>query len=241
MKTFIVEESFWKLFPQAEIGVLCVDNMTPTSQISSEKVQAAADYLQRANRIAQKWIESPTISQNSVVSIWRDAYRLFKTKKGARCAIENLIKRIIHDNPVSSICPSVDITNGISLTYAMPIGIENLDAVEGNFRLLQTKKGGHAFVALGSEENDPTLPLEVAYVDDAGAICRCWNWRDGRRTAASDDTPHCVCIMECLDPARSDGLHAAIDELEKLLITLLDAQVTHKDFITHTHPQTKLV
>ena len=47
------------------------------------------------------------ISENEVVKVWRDTYSKFPSKKGARCSLENLLKRIIHDNPVGTILPSV--------------------------------------------------------------------------------------------------------------------------------------
>ena len=53
-------------------------------------------------------------------------------------------------------------------------------------------EGGDYFLPIGETESDSTLPGEIAYLDDAGAVCRCWNWRDGQRTQASDETPHCT-------------------------------------------------
>lgn len=240
MKKFVVEDSFWEVFPDVEIGVLCVDNVLPTSQISEENTKEAAKILDRANARAEKWLTSNTISQNEVVAVWRDAYRKFKTKKGVRSSVENLLKRVLKDNPVGHIVPSVDISNAISLSYALPIGAENIDAIEGTFRLLKTE-GGDYFLPIGEEENDPTLPGEIAYVDDAGAVCRCWNWRDGQRTEVNDDTTHCVFIMENLEPARSADLHAAIDELAGLCERLLGATVTNKDYATKDHPEVDLV
>ena len=29
MKKFVVEDSFWELFPEVEIGVLCIDGILP--------------------------------------------------------------------------------------------------------------------------------------------------------------------------------------------------------------------
>ena len=75
--------------------------------------------------------------------MWRDAYKRFKTKKGARVSVENLIKRVMKDNPVRHINPAVDISNAISLKYALPIGVENIDAIEGDFRLAMTEGGDY--------------------------------------------------------------------------------------------------
>lgn len=78
-----------------------------------------------ANALAEKHLESLTLSENAPVRVWRQAYQQFKTK------------------------------------------------------------GGDAFTPLGEDaESDPTLPGELAYVDDAGAVCRRWNWREGVRGAS---------------------------------------------------------
>lgn len=239
MKQFVCEESFWELFPEASIGVVVADGILPTDQVSEEHAAQAAKLLDRANVLAQKWVPNNTISKNEVPAVWREAYRKFKTKKGARCSVENLLKRVLKDNPVGHINPSVDISNAISLKYAMPMGAENVDAFEGTFRLAVTEGGDH-FLPIGSDENDPTLPGELCYLDDAGAVCRSWNWRDGQRTAVSDDTPHCVFIMENVQPERIDDLRAAIDELAGQLEEILGATITHKEILTREQPQMDL-
>ena len=78
-------------------------------------------------------------------------------QKGARCSIENLLKRVLKGKPVGHITPAVDIYNTVSLTYALPVGGEDLHAIEGDLRLAVTD-GGDAFLPLGEETDDPTLP-----------------------------------------------------------------------------------
>ena len=51
-KRFVVEDSFWQVFPDVEIGVLCVDGIKPTDQIGEEEAKAAAKFLDRANASA---------------------------------------------------------------------------------------------------------------------------------------------------------------------------------------------
>lgn len=208
MKSFIAEDSFWELFPQAAVGVVVVEGMKPAAQIPQEDVDAIAALLDRANIDAERHLTSDTISENAPVKAWREAYRLFKTKKGARCSIENLIKRVLKGKPVGHITPAVDIYNTVSLSYALPVGGEDLHAIEGDLRLKVTD-GGDAFLPLGEEADDPTLPGELAYIDDAGAVCRCWNWRDGQRTMLTENTKNAFLILECVDPARTDDLKAA--------------------------------
>ena len=119
MKQFVTEDSFWDLFPEARIGIVVAHGMKPTGEVAPEDAAAIARALAEANGKADQHLESNTISQNAVVAVWRDAYQQFKTKKGARCSIENLLKRVLKGNPVGSITPSVDIYNTISLKYAV--------------------------------------------------------------------------------------------------------------------------
>ena len=83
MKSFVAEDSFWELFPQAAIGVVVVKGMKPAAQIPQEDVDAIAALLDRANIDAERHLTSDTISENAPVKAWREAYRQFKTKKGA--------------------------------------------------------------------------------------------------------------------------------------------------------------
>lgn len=231
MKKFIAENSFWEIFPQASIGIIVARNLKPTNEINEDDAREIASMLAEANKAANAHLESNTISQNRVVAVWRDAYRQFKTKKGARCSIENLLKRVLKGNPVGSITPSVDIYNTISLTYALPVGGEDVDALSGDMRLGITA-GGDAFRALGDDEDDPTLDGELCYRDDAGAVCRCWNWRDGQRTALTDETRNAFLIVESVDPARKDDPERATEELANLAERFLGADIAVKAIVT---------
>ena len=235
MKSFVAEESFWDLFPEARIGIVVAHGMQPTDAVSPEHAQAITWALAAASEAADRHLESNTISQNEVVAVWREAYQQFKTKKGARCSIENLLKRVLKDNPVGSITPSVDIYNTVSLKYALPVGGEDIDCFDGDIRLGITE-GGDAFLPLGDEEDAPTLEGELCYRDNAGAICRCWNWRDGQRTALTDDSAKAFLIIESVDPARADDLRAATDELAALVEEHLGATIFAKEIITRDRP-----
>ena len=232
MKKFIAEDSFWQLFPGASLGVVVAHDMKPASEVSPESVAEIQALLARANTLAERHLESPTLSENAPVRVWRQAYQQFKTKRGARCSIENLLKRVLKGNPVGTISPSVDIYNAMSLKYALPFGGEDIDAFEGDLRLTVTQ-GGDAFLPLGEgAENDPTLPGELAYLDDEGAVCRCWNWRDGVRTALTDTTRNAFLIVECVDPDRVEDCRAATDELAELIEAHLGATIAVKELIT---------
>lgn len=206
MSQFIVDSSFWNLFPDAKIGVLILKGYKTPAQSPDELVKL----LEESNGIAQKFLTKDTFSENEVIRTYRQAYQKFKTKKGARSSIEALLKRSTSDRPVTTISPLVDIYNAASLRFGLPCGAEDLDTFVGNLQLTVTE-GGDEFYLIGDETNNPTLPGEVCYKDDKGAVCRCFNWRDGERTMITDETKNAFLVMELVNSDRVEDLENALD------------------------------
>lgn len=236
MRKFIVDENFWKIFPTAKIAVLTVKNVKEFVQLDEKSAAEIKQLLDDANKKAKKYLPSDVISENPVIRVWREAYAKFPTKKGARCSIESLLKRVLHDHPVKTIAPTVDITNAISLKYAFPIGAENMDAFVGDIHV-GIMKGGEDFWPIGSDKPEPPLAGEIAYYDEAGVICRCWNWRDGKRTEVTDETTTEFMAMECIEPERYFQLEEAIDELEDLLRRYVGAETMYKAILDKEHSE----
>lgn len=239
MKSFVIEPSFWDLFPEASVGCLVVRDMKPASQVSPEDRARIATLLSQANAQATRHLDSPTLSENAPIKVWRDAYKKFKTKRGARCSVENLFRRVLKDKPVEPITPSVDLYNIVSLRHAFPVGGEDVNAFVGDLRLGVTG-GGDAFLPLGEETEDPTLEGEVCYRDDEGAVCRCLNWRDGQRTALTDDSRDAFLVIENVDPARAADLEAALADLESLISEFLGGRLSARGILTADNPQLTL-
>ncbi|HFU4500713.1 TPA: B3/4 domain-containing protein [Streptococcus suis] len=206
MSQFVVDSSFWSLFPDAKIGVLLLKGYKTPSESPEDLVKL----LEESNEIAQKFLIKDTFSENEVIQTYRQAYQKFKTKKGARSSIEALLKRSASDRPVSTISPLVDIYNAASLRFGLPCGAEDIDTFVGDLHLTVTE-GGDEFYLIGDENNNPTLPGEVCYKDDKGAVCRCFNWRDGERTMITDETKNAFLVMELVNSERLEDLENALD------------------------------
>lgn len=236
MKKFVVDEGFWKIFPEAVIAVLTVKNVQEGIHLAPEKAEEIKNLLDSANEGAKRFLTSEVISENAVVQAWREAYSKFPTKKGARCSLEALLKRVLKGTPVGTIAPTVDISNAISLKHAFPIGAENMDAFQGDLHL-GVMQGGEEFWPIGSDKMEPPLVGEIAYYDEAGVICRCWNWRDGKRTEVSEETTREFIAMECVEPERREELQAALDELSQLLSQYVGAEIITKTIVDREHPE----
>ena len=210
---FIAEDDFWEMFPKASLGVILCKNIDNTVK----QPEQYSELLRKGEQAALEHLPNSELSSNRVISVWRDAFTKFKTKKGARSSIEALLKRVFKGNQIGNINPLVDIYNSVSLKYAMPCGGEDMDKFVGNIRLTKAQ-GNEEFITYGGEgENEPPLAGELCYKDDQGAICRCWNWREGVRTMLTEDTKNVFMIIELVDNSRYDEFRAALDELAELI------------------------
>ena len=228
---FIADASFWQLFPQAQLAVLILDNLNNQGESSP----AIKQLLAEANIAAKKHLTAEQLSQNPAVAVWREAYQQFKTKKGVRSSIEALLKRIEQGKGVGSINPLVDIYNAASLTYGLPCGAEDIDTFVGNLKLHITQ-GGDEFFALGDEENSPTLAGELCYTDDAGAVCRCFNWRDGKRTMITESSRRAFIVLEYPNASRRADLEAALASIAHHAQAELGATVVRQAILTADNP-----
>lgn len=211
MKKFIIEEAFWSVFPKAKIGIILVNGIN--NNISNTEFYD--QMLLASEREAKKFFVEPEFSNNVVIKVWRDAFQQFKTKKGARSSIEALLKRVNNGNHVGTINPLVDIYNSISMKYAMPCGGEDIDSFVGDVKLTKAVGGEH-FITLGSDEDAPPYEGEIVYKDDAGAICRCWNWRESVRTMLTEKTENAFLCIELVDEKREAEFQNALKELAEI-------------------------
>lgn len=232
MSKFIVKPEIFELFPEVELGVITAKNIDNSGEASAEFEGEIADLLTGSFGESKGYLTNETFIENKVIGVWREAFRKFKTKKGARSSIEAMMKRVEKDNPPGSINPLVDIYNAASLSYALPCGGEDMDTFEGDL-ILTIAEGGEDFLALGDDEPEPALPGEVIYRDDAGAVCRCWNWRDGKRTMLTEGTTNAFLIFESVDPDRSEDLKDALwtlaNNIQKYLGGDIEIYTLNKD------------
>lgn len=211
MKKFIIEEAFWEVFPNAKIGIILVQGIN--NHLGNSELYE--QMLLSSEKEATKFFVEPEFSNNTVIKVWREAFQQFKTKKGARSSIEALLKRVNNGNHIGTINPLVDLYNSISMKYAMPCGGEDMDTFVGDVKLTKAA-GGEPFITLGSDEDAPPYEGEIVYKDDAGTICRCWNWRESVRTMLTEKTENAFLCIELIDEKRESEFHEALKELAEL-------------------------
>ncbi|MDL2212231.1 B3/4 domain-containing protein [Erysipelotrichaceae bacterium OttesenSCG-928-M19] len=219
MKKFMIEDSFWQVFPEAKIGIITCYGINN----KIEKEDKYLDLIAKSEQKALSYLTEDNFIDNDIIKVWRQAFTKFKTKKGARSSIEALFKRVKNGNQIPTINPLVDLYNSISLNYALPCGGEDIDAIVGNIRLTKAE-GTESFITLGSEESEIPYVDEIIYKDDEGAICRCWNWREAVRTMLKESTTNAFLCIELVDLKREAAFNEALEALKQLVIDNLGGQ-----------------
>ncbi len=203
MRKFQIEDDIFGLFPQVRVWGLVIENM------DNGIPWDGTGLLEQACREAAQRLGEAPFAESPFFAPWRAAFKAFGAPKGYRSSVEALAKRAVKGSVPRSINPLVDLYNVTSLKFLFPCGAEDLDTVEGDVRLALARGGEH-FLPLGEEENDPPREGEVAYLDDAGAICRCWNWREADRTKLMPGTRRALLCMESLSPERDEEMMKAL-------------------------------
>lgn len=110
------------------------------------------------------------------------------------------------------------------MKYGVPVGGEDVDQIDGSMTL-RLATGGESFWPLGSEADSPALSNEMIYADDTGAICRCLNWREAKRTMLTENTTNAILVIESVNKEQAQRADAAMDELQQHLQTYFKTTV----------------
>lgn len=229
-----VTEAFWELFPTARIGLVIargVDNAR-----AAEQAAALLDAQIAASAAA---LAGADMATHPAVAPWRAAYAQFGAKPSKfRSSIESLL-RSAQSGRLRSISPLVDLYNTVSLRHQLPCGGEDLQALVGDLALTRAQ-GGEPFRTIGAAADDPPPAGEVIYADGAGAICRCFNWREADRTKLTAATTDALLVIETLGRHQPGQLEAALAELATLVGEHLGAQ-TRSVILTRAEPVAELL
>lgn len=233
MDQVTVDQGFWDLFPDAQVNILYADGIN--NHDNDENVTERRQLLHNATKEAQKFLTNETFRLNPVIDQWRKAYQQFKKKKGARASVEALLKRANQGRTFEPINPLVDVYNSVSMTYGVPVGIEDRDKIAGDMHLGITK-GGEAFDSVGDGKNEPALEGEVLWYDNDGAVCRCLNWRDGERTMLTEDSQNVVAVIESVNAEQIKRANEAMEELSKLIQHYFNVEPSQVFHLTKDNP-----
>ncbi|KAJ5512281.1 Phenylalanyl-tRNA synthetase B3/B4 [Penicillium fimorum] len=156
--------------------------------------------LSEAENSAKDKLSHCPVTEIPHIAAWREAYKAFGAKpQKTRNSLEALTR-------------------------------EDLDKYDGSPVLVRAT-GNEEFETFsgGKPQTEHAAPGEPVWRDDSGITCRRWNWRQGPRTALTDDTSRVLFILDALEPLTDDVLTQAADELASALKSLSpEVQAVHR-------------
>jgi DNA/RNA-binding domain of Phe-tRNA-synthetase-like protein len=235
MTNFRVTGDIFATFPDVILGIVIAHAIDSAGEDGEVVAQ-----LRREEERVRRELAGIQVSEHPHVVPWREAYRAFGAKpKDYPSSIENLLRRVLKGHTLPHINTLVDLYNTVSLRHLVPVGGEDLDAVEGDVLLTVAGEDEPPILLLGEPEPRAPRPGEVIYKDDRGAICRRWNWKEADRTKLTAATRHAFLVIEGLPPVGRDQVERATEELASLVRTHCGGEV-RTELIDRGRPEVSL-
>jgi DNA/RNA-binding domain of Phe-tRNA-synthetase-like protein len=210
---FFHSYEIWQEFPQLVAGLLVVDGV--------HRDLNAESYLQRWYHRARKRLEEMPESQIPEIAAWRKAFSQMGLKPTKyRCAAEALLRRFKREFDLPRLHPLVDLCNSISLAFALPIAVFDLETIERYIEVCHAK-GSEQYMAFDGELENPS-PGEVIFRDAADQVhARRWTFRQSKLSTVSANTRQVLIITEGLHESASQDVAQLCDIFDflKRLIT----------------------
>ncbi|NJP04624.1 MAG: hypothetical protein HC837_02805 [Chloroflexaceae bacterium] len=205
-------EALWHQFPQLVVGVLVIDGIHP----HVESGQHQSPWLQQARERLTQTTESTLPS----IRAWRQAYTQMGLKPTQyRSAAEALLRRFRRDQALPQLHPLVDLGNAISLAFALPVAIFDLDQI-AEYLEIRHATGHEEYLTLNGDHEHPD-PGEIIFADaQQHAHARRWTFRQSGQSAVRDQTSRVLIISEALHDEATADISALIDALAQAISDL---------------------
>jgi len=160
--------------------------------------------------------EPKTVLESPAILATRSAYKaLGKDPARYRGSAEALLRRVIADKGLPRVNNVVDIINVVSVESRLPIGLYDLQHVQGDI-LFRAGRAGETYKGIGKYDlNLEGLPVFCDALGPHGSPTS-----DSERTMVTEATRQVLGIIISFggsSPGSSSGLHAAADRLATLL------------------------
>ncbi|SBT45070.1 B3/B4 domain-containing protein [Micromonospora narathiwatensis] len=199
----------WSDFPELVCGVLHATGVTPTVDVGPR--------LARHADTARARLTAGPEGGFPEIQAWRRAFaRLGLPPTRYRCAAESLLRRFRRDGALPRLHPLVDLGNALSLGYAVPVAVLDVDRIAGDLAV-RPATGEETYLTLGGDDERPERN-EMVFADSAGrAHSRRWTHRQSGWSAVRDDTTEVLVVIEALHDGAAETVPRMLAELSSAL------------------------
>lgn len=200
----------WSTFPELSCGVLHATGMDPTVDVGR--------FLARHADAARARLAAGPEGGYPEIQAWRRAFaRMGLAPTRYRCAAESLLRRLRREGGLPRLHPLVDVGNALSIGYAVPVAVLDLDRIGGDLTV-RPATGAETYLTLGGEEERPE-PDEVIFADAAGrAHSRRWTHRQSGWSAVREGTGEVLVVIEAMHDGGAETVRRMLAELTEVLV-----------------------
>lgn len=186
-------------FPELVSRAWRVDGITPSASADMNA------FVGRLTALATERLAACSEGELSEIRAWRHAFAKMGLKPTQyRCASEALLRRFRKEGALPPIHPLVDLCNAVSLAFAIPLAVFDLQQVAGALTVRRAD-GSETYRTFSGEIEHPE-PHEVIFADEAGeAHARRWTNRQSGASAVRAATASVLIVAEAMhETAQSD-------------------------------------
>lgn len=183
--------AIWSQYPELAAGALFARGIH--RDVSAEALIAPHEAVAR-----KRLDEAGSESDLPEVQAWRRTFARMGLKPTQyRCASESLLRRLRKEGTMPRIHPLIDLCNGISMAFAIPVAVLDVARIEGALQVRHAE-GSERYLTFGGETEHPE-PGEVSFVDAEGnAHARRWTNRQSGLSAVRDETREVLVVVEAM-------------------------------------------
>jgi DNA/RNA-binding domain of Phe-tRNA-synthetase-like protein len=224
---FSHSRGIWRQFPQLVPGVLVVDGVRPDADVDA--------LVEPWHARARERLAGRAESELAEVAAWRRAYTQMGLKPTQyRSAAEALLRRFRREGALPRVHPLVDLSNAVSLAFALPVAVFDLDQVDTSLEVRHAR-GDEEHLAFDGSVERPE-PGEVVFADAAShAHARRWTFRQSRRSTVGPATKRVLVVSEGLHAGAAADVAALLDALESGVVPSWGPP-RHRAVLTATAP-----
>ena len=199
-------ERIWADFPELAAGVAVATGITP----SDGALSVVHGRVGRFYAAADVHLAASSEAELPQTQAWRRAFARMGLKPTQyRCASEALLRRYKKERSLPSIHPLVDLCNAISLAFAIPVAVLDVDQIVGSLQV-RYADGTESYLAFSGEREQPYAG-EVIFADEAGNVhARRWTNRQSALSAVSPATTTVLIVAEAMHESAAADIEALI-------------------------------
>jgi DNA/RNA-binding domain of Phe-tRNA-synthetase-like protein len=201
--------AIWSDYPSLVPGLMLVEGIVSGTQLGE---QLEPLYARARARLA-----NASEGELPEVQAWRRAFSQMGFKPTQyRSAGEALLRRFRKEGALPTLHPLVDVCNAVSLAFALPVAVLDLDQVDG-FLEVRYADGDETYLSFGDETEHPE-PREVIFADAARHVhARRWTFRQSKRSTVSETTTRALVVSEALHTGAANDIPHLLETLEREL------------------------